>query len=102
MKTDFLPLANTAVNHAYKTDDTAILVVEGIKYQCAQRLIQLARRGRHLFNDRFEYIFDADPLLGADVQNFILYTAQQVVYLLRNGFDLSGRHIDLVEHGDNR
>jgi hypothetical protein len=61
-----LALAQLAVNDADVNDDTAVVVINAVEDQGAQRLVRLAFRRRELVAQLGDELIDALPGLGAD------------------------------------
>ncbi len=55
-----------AVDHTDEADGTPVIIICGVKNKRLQGLVFIAFGGRHLGDDGFQYVFNADAYLGGD------------------------------------
>ena len=89
-----------AVDHANKTDGSAVVVIYRVKHKRLQRLFLTPFGRRHMVDDRLQHLADADAHFGRHPGRMGCIQADHLLDLLAGLIRLRRGQVDLVDHRD--
>ena len=86
------------INHAHQHHHADVVVEPGVDDQRLERAVGLAHRRRHLGDNFFQNVLDADAGLGRGAHRVRRLDADNIFDFLADALRLGGRQVDLVQH----